>query len=206
MPNEREDYLAEDNAVARECFKVLSPEAREAMTAGDICVLVGLAAEARRRGVKRYRAELTAPAEGDVGVADDRTQAENLLTEVYRNENEPRIDNVERIITALTTARKDAQARVEALEAGLKRIAAALRPTKADWLDTKASTHYYSELIRMYNTEWVAKYHLKEYEDELHRRNKIIDDALAALLAGEGKGEEAEREGGAGRDALEEVE
>jgi len=31
-------------------------------------------------------------------------------------------------------------------------------------------------------------------------------NALAALLAGEGKGEEAEREGGAGRDALEEVE
>jgi len=31
-------------------------------------------------------------------------------------------------------------------------------------------------------------------------------DALAALLAGEGKSEEAEREGGAGRDALEGVE
>ena len=111
MPNEREDYLAEDNAVARECFKVLSPEAREAMTAGDICVLVGLAAEARRRGVKRYRAELTAPAEGDVEAA------EKIVGEGLNSEENPIGELINKIAAALTTARKDAEARVKALEA-----------------------------------------------------------------------------------------
>ena len=42
-------YLREDNAVAKQFFKLLGPAAREAMTVEDISVLVGLAAEVRER-------------------------------------------------------------------------------------------------------------------------------------------------------------
>jgi len=83
----RQDYLAEDNAIAREFFNLLSSDARNALTVEDICVLVGLAAGSRERAV---RAELTAPAGGDREAADKiGTEAIDIVEEFMK-------DNIDR--------------------------------------------------------------------------------------------------------------
>ena len=181
MPNEREDYLAEDNAVARECFKVLSPEAREAMTAGDICVLVGLAAEARRRGVKRYRAELTAPAEGDVEAAED------LWMRVFGSELTKDIQTIDqwRMYHEKTVKRYLAAALTDARRAERSKV--------------PPPDEIHRDGYNLGKADAEARVKALEAENLGLRKTVGVDgkeiaelraDLAAALLAGEGKGEE----------------
>ena len=62
MVTDSDGYTKEDNALAREFYHLLSGPARKVMTVADIIVLVGLGAEARRRGGCERDAEWSAAA------------------------------------------------------------------------------------------------------------------------------------------------
>jgi len=144
----KQDYLAEDNAIAREFFNLLSSDARNALTVEDICVLVGLAAGSRERAV---RAELTAPAGGDVGrlleefcgVVLDAPTWDRLCEKVQAALTAARKDAIdEEVITAdqfFRAAKAEAEhykARVKALEAAApkyRRIYKAARKVLLSW-------------------------------------------------------------------------
>ena len=171
-PNEREKIvlnagdLNEFQFQCTECKSVF----RIKVVGGKIIVSCGCGST---QGVEAELAELTAPAGGDVG---------RLLEEFCGVVlDAPTWDRLcEKVQAALTTARKDAEARVEALEAENEQLLLAK-----------------GNLIR--GGQWLLR--------ELGNVNKAAIESFRALLdEGAAKPEEAEREGGAGRDALEEVE
>jgi len=168
MPNERE------KEIAKEYYECILSVKRKGLWESEL-----------GRYLADYRAELTAPAEGDVEAATKLKRQLDALYETSPATTEENIIIEETLKRALTTARKDSQTRVKALEAAAGEAAEVI-----DQLLARMEIPLAEPLV---NNVMEIKF--------INARDKLV-----ALLAGEGKGEEAEREGGAGRDALEEVE
>jgi len=186
----RQDYLAEDNAIAREFFNRLSSDARNALTVEDICVLVGLAAESRERAV---RAELTAPAGGDVETADKLVRrfykipdGEELADWAYKLRNE--------ITAVLYIARQAERSKVpppdEIHRDGYNEGVMAERER---W--EAAAGEYLDAEDKEFGLEIQTEPKVTQPEkNKAHNSVVLARDALVALVRCEGKGEEAERE------------
>jgi len=194
MPNEREIEIAR---------LVKFPENRD-----DLARLL----KDYRLDLGMNRAELTAPAEGDVEAATKLKRQLDALYETSPATTEENIIIEETLKRALTTARKAER------ENSSNKINAAYE--RGDITESERDA---SKLQARVKALEAAAGEAAEVIDQLLARmeiplaeplvNNVMEikfinarDKLVALLAGEGKGEEAEREGGAGRDALEEVE
>jgi len=128
--------------------------------------------------IMQYTDWLTAPAEGDVEVAKNLANylwnyAEELLGKKPDISRRAVIDTITvDIAAALTTARKDAQARVKALEAAAGEAKEYLDKISDDWENSPTDTTFNHDLA--------------------HKAYLISEKLNAAPLAGEGRGEEVE--------------
>jgi len=161
----------------------------------------GILADLAYLEITDYRAELTAPAGGDVETVDKLVRrfykipdGEELADWAYKLRNE--------ITAALYIARQVERSKVpppdEIHRDGYNKGVEAERER---WEAAAGDLHDASKPDEFVTTDDLKYAIIRNWYKLLQAR-----DALAALLASEGKGEEAEREWGAGQDALEEVE